>query len=50
MNQTQSSSKPGMFIYKCSKGAWVQHPETFEFTLVPPEVLPTRRIEIVESA
>ena len=50
MNQTQSSMKPGMFIYKCSKGAWVQHPETFEFTLVPPEVLPTRRIEIVESA
>ena len=39
-NQTQTSLKPGMFIYKCSKGAWVQDPETFDFVLVPPDVFP----------
>jgi len=50
LNQTQSSSKPSMFIYKCSKGAWVQDPETLDFVLYPPNVLPTRGIEIVEVA
>jgi hypothetical protein len=48
--QTQSLSEPGMFIYKCSKGAWVQHPETLDFVLYPPNVLATRGIEIVEVA
>jgi hypothetical protein len=48
--QTQSLSEPGMFIYKCSKGAWVQHPETLDFVLVPLDVLPRRRIEIVQVA
>jgi hypothetical protein len=48
--QTQSLSEPGMFIYKCSKGAWVQHPETLDFVLVPHDALPTRRIEIVQVA
>lgn len=49
-NQTQSSSKPCMFIYKCSKGAWVQDPESFDFVLVPHDALPTRRTQIVEAA
>jgi hypothetical protein len=49
-NQTQTSLKPGMFIYKCSKGAWVQDPESFDFVLVPHDALPTRRTQIVEAA
>lgn len=48
--QTQTMSKPGMFIYKCSKGAWVQDPETFDFVLVPPDALPQRLTQIVEAA
>ena len=50
LNQTQSSSKPGIFIYKCSKGAWVQDPETLDFSLVPTDALPTRRTQNVEVA
>lgn len=35
LHQTQSSTTRNIFIYKCSKGAWVQDPETLEFSLVP---------------
>ena len=48
--QTQTMSNPGIFIYKCSKGAWVQDPETFGFVLVPPDALPQRLTQIVEAA
>ena len=48
--QTQTMSNPGIFIYKCSKGAWVQDPETFVFVLVPPDALPQRLTQIVEAA
>jgi hypothetical protein len=50
LNQTQSSSKPGMFIYKCSKGAWVQDPDTLDFILVPHDALPTRSTQNIQSA
>jgi len=50
LNQTQSSSKAGVFIYKCSKGAWVQDPETLDFSLVPTDALPQRLTQIVEAA
>lgn len=48
--QTQSMSKPGIFVYKCSKGAWVQDPETFDFVLVPPDALPQQQTEIIQAA
>jgi hypothetical protein len=48
--QTQSVSKPGIFVYKCSKGAWVQHPETLDFVLVPLDVLPQKLAQLVEAA
>jgi hypothetical protein len=48
--QTQSLSNPGIFVYKCSKGAWVQHPETLDFVLVPLDVLPQQLTQIVEAA
>ena len=48
--QTQSLSNPGIFVYKCSKGAWVQHPETLDFVLVPLDVLPQQLTQNVETA
>ena len=48
--QTQDSSNPSMFIYKSSKGAWVQDPESFDFVLVPHDALPQRLTKIVEVA
>jgi hypothetical protein len=48
--QTQSLVKPGMFIYKCSKGAWVQNPETLGFSLFSLDALPTQQTQIVKAA
>jgi hypothetical protein len=48
--QNQSKSNPGIFIYKCSKGAWMQDPTTFDFVLVSDDDLPKIMSQNIETA